>query len=1157
MDASQITKLLQKQNTRYINRSQTVDSSTLTWQNQIQSSKYIKGVKTCDGAQNTNVPTNPACPVGDGICSFGGSGRTTSLQSGSPQKFLNVLSGASGSASQVYSSESILLQQAGKQFCGVPVVSPARQNSYVELSCGTNIQCTQGPDVWSTISGYSFNPADLNGDVRIIKLDSNGNIYVGGDFTQARQSNGNLLTVSYIAKWNGTNWSALGDGVNNIVTSIAISGSDIYVGGIFTTAGGNSANRIAKWDGSNWSALGIGVNDRVFSIAISGSDIYVGGDFTLAGGNSANRIAKWNGTNWSALGVGVNNGVNDRVFSIAISGSDIYVGGNFTSAGGNSINRIVRWDGSNWTALGVGVNNGTNGSVRSIAISGSDIYIGGGFSSAGGNSANNVARWDGSNWTALGVGVNNGVAGTVQSIAISGSDIYIGGFFNSAGGDPAIQYIARWDGSNWYAVGNGVDFAVESIAISGNYIYVGGAFTSAGGVINAQYIAKFGPSVICKQYPNAICTNTNGPTNGSEVPVNNQSNPYLPAFDTYYAMKNPSALNKYPVQDQNQKHFVKQCHSRFPNANNGVNAVFNPCDNVTRMDPDTKQFYTYPTTNPDTCDGCILEPPAPPAPSAGWPAFIVGEIESASYSVSEDGQRVYITGFFGGTINLYNGGIVDTITEAPVIQLVTLSTIYDAFVACYSIGGQLLWATTIETRNGNVTQGISVANDSSGVYVCGLYDGNIDFYNGVTNGVLDGTGSANASLDVSSSTITFSAQFIVKYNTSGQIEWVTKVDNVPKLYSNITPPGLTFGICTNGTYLYAVGYYGDNTTIYDSGNITNGSIAYQLTTTNGNLNYFLIQYNTNGQVQWVTQGDDVVTTNYLGFSLTCDTQSVYISSIFSQSLGYCQTVSASAGPYTNPSPIGTITSSDSSNAILAYNTAGTFLWASKMDNPGFFNISHSMSVDSNNLYVLIQFFDNLTVYTGSNSGPISPSVPLTNIGNIGYAIVKYRINDSTPSNNGTIIWVQQINGGSSSQDPIILPSSISTDGNSVYVTLPLDTNLELYTNASSLGPGPVTVTLNKVSLSGDLDSFIMKYDTSGNLIWTNIIAGISDDWTTGIFSDGSSIYLTGFSSGITNLYNADGQNQPSIVATSINPAPYTNTYAFTAKYDTNGQVITK
>jgi hypothetical protein len=136
MDASQITKLLQKQNMRYINRCQTVDSSTLTWQNQIQSAKYIKGVKTCEGAQNWNVPTNPACSEGNGICSFGGAGRTTSIQTGSPKQFLNVLAGAAGSAGHVYSSEAITLQRAGKESCGVANTIPAPANSYIVLPGG-------------------------------------------------------------------------------------------------------------------------------------------------------------------------------------------------------------------------------------------------------------------------------------------------------------------------------------------------------------------------------------------------------------------------------------------------------------------------------------------------------------------------------------------------------------------------------------------------------------------------------------------------------------------------------------------------------------------------------------------------------------------------------------------------------------------------------------------------------------------------------------------------------------------------------------------------------------------------------------------------------------------------------------------------------------
>ena len=119
MDASKITELLQKQNTKYINRCKTVDSSTLIWKNQIQSSKYIKGVKTCDGEQNWNVPTNPGCPVNptNGINSFGGSGRTTSIQTGSTNQVLSVYSGAEGSASRIYSSESILLQKAGNASC--------------------------------------------------------------------------------------------------------------------------------------------------------------------------------------------------------------------------------------------------------------------------------------------------------------------------------------------------------------------------------------------------------------------------------------------------------------------------------------------------------------------------------------------------------------------------------------------------------------------------------------------------------------------------------------------------------------------------------------------------------------------------------------------------------------------------------------------------------------------------------------------------------------------------------------------------------------------------------------------------------------------------------------------------------------------------------
>ena len=228
-------------------------------------------------------------------------------------------------------------------------------------------------------------------------------------------------------------WYTLGGGVNDRVTSLAVSGSDVYVGGWFTEAGGSPAGYIARWDGSSWHALGSGVNDGVYAIAVSGSDVYVGGWFTQAGGSPANRIARWDGSSWHALGSGVDN----DVLVIAVSGPDVYVGGKFIQAGGGPASRIARWDDDSdtWCALGTGVNEW----VEAIAVSGMDLYVGEWFTQAGGSPANRIARWDGSSWHALGTGVND----IVEAVAVSGSDVYAGGWFTEAGGSPA-GYIARW-----------------------------------------------------------------------------------------------------------------------------------------------------------------------------------------------------------------------------------------------------------------------------------------------------------------------------------------------------------------------------------------------------------------------------------------------------------------------------------------------------------------------------------------------------------------------------------------------------------------------------------------------------------------------------------------------------------------------------------------
>jgi hypothetical protein len=139
---------------------------------------------------------------------------------------------------------------------------------------------------------------------------SGGDVYAGGRFNTAGEN-----LANNVAQWNESSWSALGSGLTArlsvlAVNALAVSGSDLYAGGTFTAAVGSNGNSIAKWNGNNWSALGSGISRSpgipiVYGLAVSGSDLYAGGTFTTAGDSNVNSIAKWDGSRWSAVGSGV------------------------------------------------------------------------------------------------------------------------------------------------------------------------------------------------------------------------------------------------------------------------------------------------------------------------------------------------------------------------------------------------------------------------------------------------------------------------------------------------------------------------------------------------------------------------------------------------------------------------------------------------------------------------------------------------------------------------------------------------------------------------------------------------------------------------------------------------------------------------------------
>ena len=342
----------------------------------------------------------------------------------------------------------------------------------------------------------------VNGIVEAVVNDGSDNFYVAGNF-----SNASGIPVGKVAKYSkSAGWESFLNSTDGEINTVAIaSNGDVYVGGEFTQIDGIAASNVAFWNGTVWSPLGSGTDDRVDIIQIDSNDnIYVGGSFITAGGITVNYIALWDGT-WNALTDVTNSvaGTNNEIRAISFDETErLYVGGNFDTAGGNSAPRIAVWDGTNWGTLG----SGTSGFVQSIVVTTDYIYAGGNFSDAGSETVNRIGRWNrtSSTWESL----NFGLSGNVNSMAYDGSHLYVGGAFLTASDEEQVNeimnFVARWSNANgWEALGPntnvGVTTLVNSLALTTDnaQLLVGGNFSSAG-TKSVSNIAFWGENVGCQ-----------------------------------------------------------------------------------------------------------------------------------------------------------------------------------------------------------------------------------------------------------------------------------------------------------------------------------------------------------------------------------------------------------------------------------------------------------------------------------------------------------------------------------------------------------------------------------------------------------------------------------------------------------------------------------
>lgn len=344
-----------------------------------------------------------------------------------------------------------------------------------------------------------------NGVIRAIAVAPNGDVYVGGDFTNMGGSG-----ADYIARWDGSAWNTVGGAtaLNNSVYALAF-GPDgtLYVGGSFTNAGGNaSADGIATWNGSAWGNLSTGTAGQILCLAVTPTGgLYVGGGFTSIGGSTADNLAFWNGSAWANLAS--DTAINNNVYALVVDAAgNLYAAGDFTDAGGvANADRIAKWSGTIWSALGTG----SAASVRTLAI-GPDggVYAAGNFTAIGGVTAAHIAKWNGTSWAPLGSGLTT----DVYTLAFIGDQLYAGGVIATAGGISVPDGLAIWSGGAW--VYTDVDLpssaTVYTIAVGpDNRLYLGYDQSGTATVASTTTITNPGTA---KSYPTIVIK---GPSSGT------------------------------------------------------------------------------------------------------------------------------------------------------------------------------------------------------------------------------------------------------------------------------------------------------------------------------------------------------------------------------------------------------------------------------------------------------------------------------------------------------------------------------------------------------------------------------------------------------------------------------------------------------------------
>lgn len=349
----------------------------------------------------------------------------------------------------------------------------------------------------------SFNiGTGFNSNVYSIKLQTDGKIVVGGDFT----SYNNINSAKKISRLNtdGTLDNSLNTqgGFDNGVTCLSIQNDgNIFVGGHFISYDGLLQNKImcltpagAKNENFN---TGLGFDSFVNATSQqTDGKIIVAGAITNYKGIAEKRIIRLNTDATKDITYNTGTGFNNNVRCIAKQNDGkVIVGGEFTTFNGSAQNYIIRLntDGTKDTSFNIGT--GFNNFVNTITIQNDGkILVGGDFNLYKGALENKIIRLnsDGTKDTSFnsgGAGFNNSINAIVMQ---NDGKILVGGAFTSFNGlqeNRAIRLNNDGTKDTSFNLGTGFDSSVQGFAVqSDGNIFVYGNFNNFKNLLDKKIV---------------------------------------------------------------------------------------------------------------------------------------------------------------------------------------------------------------------------------------------------------------------------------------------------------------------------------------------------------------------------------------------------------------------------------------------------------------------------------------------------------------------------------------------------------------------------------------------------------------------------------------------------------------------------------------------